>query len=446
MEHQVIWKEGTFILPQHFQQQERFFLNQIFRHLSTTQPYFWGIERLTVNEMDLERGIFSLERLSGCFQDGTSFVCPSANQLPANLNLSEADSNSVIYVTLPIQSATRLNVSFENSDETQYRLIARESSVLDTTNNEETRSQVIVGDLNLTLTVQSRTQEASKNTLNIPVAKVKEVIGSRISLCSEFIPVITDISQSKRLTHFVVELLSMFTSRADSLSHRVSGSGRTTGVTEYSEFLLLQLINRVEPYLKQLSVGIPCHPHDLYIFLVTLAGELSTFMKAKRRPPDFPIYNHNELTECFDFVLSDINSSFNVVLEQRAVQIELSKPKNGIRAARLNHKELLRNSTIILAVAASVPEENLREELPAQIKIGPGEKIFSLIQSAVPGIKINLLSHVPPELPYRSGYCYFQLDKNSGLWPELEESKGLAIHVSGNYPELVMELWALKQK
>ncbi|MCW8090303.1 type VI secretion system baseplate subunit TssK [Alteromonas sp. ASW11-130] len=446
MEYPVIWKEGTFVLPQHFQQQERFILSQIFRQTSTFQPHFWGLNSLSINKSDLDRGIINVESISGCFPDGTCFNCPSPNPLPSQLNLSESDSNSIIHITLARQSNSQCNIDYDKNSESHHRYTTKELSVIDCADNGDAHSPILVGDLNLKLALESKTKEIADNVVSLPIAKVKSVNGNRITLCADFIPVIIDISLSERLAHFISELHAMFTSRGDALSNRVSGSGRTTGVTEYSEFLLLQLINRVEPYLYQISKGIPCHPHQFYLFLISLAGELSTYMKSKRRPTRFPVYNHNDLTDCFNLIINDINASFDVVIEQTAIQIELSKPKNGIRAARLNHKSLLRNSTIILAVSASIAEDVLRNEFPAQIKIGPGEKIFSLIQSALPGIKINLLSHVPPELPYRSGYCYFQLDKASSLWPELEESKGLAIHVSGNYPDLVMELWALKKK
>jgi len=37
------------------------------------------------------------------------------------------------------------------------------------------------------------------------------------------------------------------------------------------------------------------------------------------------------------------------------------------------------------------------------------------------------------------------LDRTSQYWKDLKTSGGIALHVSGEYPELEMELWAIRQ-
>ena len=45
----VVWAEGMFLRPQHFQQQERYL--EFFAHARalTSQPYFWGFRELTID-------------------------------------------------------------------------------------------------------------------------------------------------------------------------------------------------------------------------------------------------------------------------------------------------------------------------------------------------------------------------------------------------------------
>jgi type VI secretion system protein ImpJ len=50
----------------------------------------------------------------------------------------------------------------------------------------------------------------------------------------------------------------------------------------------------------------------------------------------------------------------------------------------------------------------------------------------------------PRQIPYHAGVVYFQLDADSPYWGKLSTSGGLAVHVSGDYPGLTMELWAIR--
>jgi type VI secretion system protein ImpJ len=446
MAHRVIWKEGTFILPQHFQQQERFTLSELHKNLSQAQPFYWGFQDLVIAESDLSFGQFSLLKCVGTMQDGTSFQSPQINKLPAPIKLEDGVTDATIYLVLPNLQANANELSSPEQENTVARIIPHESEIHDNTGSSNASASVLVGDLDYKLMVSTEDSPIPDGNMSLSIAKVKEVVSGKITLCDKFIPNIINVHASAKITRLLNELLGMLSARADSLSHQATDTGSTAGITGFSDFLLLLLINRVEPIFQQYTKLSFVHPFDLYKLLVSTAGELSTFMKADRRPINYPSYQHDKLALCFDTVMEDIDTSFKVVLEQIATQIELSKPKNNIRAARLSHKALLDNGVLILAVSADMTDERLRTEFPTQIKIGPGEKIFSLVQSAVPGIKVNLMTQVPPEIPYRSGYFYFELSKNDVLWDELQQSKGLAIHVSGNFPGLVIELWAINRK
>jgi type VI secretion system protein ImpJ len=50
----------------------------------------------------------------------------------------------------------------------------------------------------------------------------------------------------------------------------------------------------------------------------------------------------------------------------------------------------------------------------------------------------------PRQIPYHAGYVYFELDQSHELWGQLKTSGGIALHVSGEFPGLIMELWAIR--
>ena len=64
--------------------------------------------------------------------------------------------------------------------------------------------------------------------------------------------------------------------------------------------------------------------------------------------------------------------------------------------------------------------------------------------TALPGITVRALPVVPRQLPYRASTCYFELDRNSPHWQQMQASGGFALHVAGDFPNLRMELWAVR--
>ena len=73
------------------------------------------------------------------------------------------------------------------------------------------------------------------------------------------------------------------------------------------------------------------------------------------------------------------------------------------------------------------------------------EQISQLVNLQLPGIKLEAMAVAPRQIPFYTGYTYFQLDKSSEMWPQMETSGGFAFHISGNYPDLAMEFWAIKE-
>ena len=108
-------------------------------------------------------------------------------------------------------------------------------------------------------------------------------------------------------------------------------------------------------------------------------------------------------------------------------------------------RKLISNADFVLAVEADIPPEKIRSHFAAQSKIGPVEEIRQLVNSALPGIQLTPLPVAPRQIPYHSKSVYFSVDGSSPLWGKMTTTGGIAVHVSGDYPGLKMELWAIRQ-
>ena len=125
--------------------------------------------------------------------------------------------------------------------------------------------------------------------------------------------------------------------------------------------------------------------------------------------------------------------------------IPLDPRKYGISVGVIADRKLISNAGFVLAVEADIPAENVRRHFQNQAKIGPVEEIRQLVNSALPGIPLRPLPVAPRQIPYHAGVVYFELDGDSPHWGKMSTSGGIAVHVSGDFPGLKMELWAIRQ-
>ena len=140
-----------------------------------------------------------------------------------------------------------------------------------------------------------------------------------------------------------------------------------------------------------------------------------------------------------------LRRSLSAVVEQSAVQIPLQERKYGIYVGEILDKTLLNGSAFILIIKASLREEDIRRSIPSLIKIGSVEQIRALVNVQLPGVIVRPLAAAPRQLPFYAGGVYFELDTMNPAWKDLYDSGGIAIHLSGEYPDLTMELWAIRQ-
>lgn len=185
----------------------------------------------------------------------------------------------------------------------------------------------------------------------------------------------------------------------------------------------------------------------LYTALRTLSGELATFVRGTtRRPQPHPAYQHLDPYLSFRELIGDVQALLNDVLVRSAQSIPLASRPNGVRVASVEPAELQGFSSLVFAVAAHTPPEQLASQFPARCKVGPSDRLTELIRSHLPGIPLQTLPVPPRQIPFNAGFVYFQIDPRGPLWEHMVKHGGLALHVAGEFPGLRMELWGVREK
>lgn len=436
----VVWSEGMFLRPQHFQQQDRYL--EFFCHSRAlgAEAYFWGFRELQVDLEALALGKVVLSKAVGVFPDGTPFSFPAHDGLVEPLDVDKACKNERIYLALPIRRAPAVELSF-GGEEALSRYDADDAELSDTNAGAGEPALAQLAMLRARLIPASEITDA---WMKLGVLQVLERrADGAVQIDSRFVPPCIHYGQSALLHSMVDDIAGLLQQRGEALAARVRQPGRG-GISEVGDFMMLNLINRWQPKFMHLRDHLTLHPERVYGELLEIAGELSTFTREERRPMEYPVYDHDEPRAAYETVVADIRRSLSMVLEQTAIPIELHERQYGVRVGVIPDLNLVTEASFVLAVFAELPADVVRSRFPTQVKIGPVEKIRDLVNLHLPGVHLTPMPIAPRELPYHANYNYFQLDTTNELWEQLQRSGGVAMHIAGDFPGLRLEFWCIK--
>ncbi|NRD73743.1 type VI secretion system baseplate subunit TssK [Shewanella sp. VB17] len=439
--NRVIWSEGLFIKPQHFQQQQRYFEYITDARLDSVHGHLYGVAQLEINPEYLGFGRIAIQAAKGVMQDGTVFNIPQEDVQPNALEVADGSlANQIVYLALSLRSDSITEVT-EASVSGNSRYVTHRHEARDIHTKQGDFSTIEVSPVHMKLMFEKEDRSAYTS---VAIAKIleKRPDGS-VVLDPHFIPCHYNVVGIPILHRFIGEMAGMMRERAKNIAQRI-GSPSQGGVADVSDFMLLQALNRMQPALQHMSQLKSLHPEQLYLTLVSICGELFSFTDDSRLAPLFTAYDHDMPVTSFTLLMNMLRQSLSIVLEPKAVSLQLQKRKYGLMVAPVQDPDLIKEADFILAVRAKLPLEELKKLFLQQTKISSVEKIRELISLQLPGVGLTPLPVAPRQLPYHAGYTYFQLDRSSKSWEMLNNSTGFAFHVAGDFPELELQFWAIR--
>ncbi len=440
--NRVVWTEGMFLRVQHFQQADRWAEALVQAAVRDLQPHRWGVAEISLNRDMLNIGKFALASCRGTMPDGTGFSIPDDTDPPPPLELTRGDRGVLVYLASPLRQQGAFETGTDRREDTGTRLRRSSYDAPDANAGSFANAILEVGRTRMVFLLEGK---PTAGYALLPVARIVEVRSDlSVVLDERFIAPCLNCAAQPMLNGFLAELQGLITHRAEAISARIADPS-VRGTAEIADFMLLQTLNRTEPLLRHLLAAAPVlHPESFYRDCLMLAGELATYTSQARRASAFPPYLHEDLYATFNPVFADLRQSLSSVLEQTAVAIPLQERRHGVRVGVIADRALVLQATFVLAVNADMPAEQLRRAFPNQIKIGPVEQIAQLVNISLPGIPVRPLPVAPRQLPYRAGSVYFELDRGAPFWKQLETSGAIAMHLAGSFPQLEMDLWAIK--
>ncbi|WP_321963539.1 type VI secretion system baseplate subunit TssK [Paraburkholderia sp. J7] len=443
--NKVVWGEGQFLRPQAFQQQERYLEQFAHRRAAPLSPFFFGFSHYSIDQEALSLGKVIVKSASGVFADGTPFDAPGSTPPPAPLTIRQEHLEQTIHLAVPIRVPNGEETSFENSPDSLARYSVFSTDLRDTNSVGQGPRAVQLANLRLRLVPEKEMTDA---WIGLPLTKVRTLrADGSIELDEALIPPVAGYGASELLVSWLAKIHELTRLRADALAKRLTGSdGKAGSVAEVSDYLLLQTLNRYEPLLQHLRRVPTTSPAELYAVLLSMAGELSTYVRPEtRRPLDsHPAYQHIEPHICLKPLVDDAHWLLNAVLVRSAQSIPLKDAGYGMRNAVVDPGELRSFTAVVLAVAAQLPADALEKQFATQAKVGPSERLPDLVRAHLPGVPLQSLPVPPRQIPFNAGYIYYELARSGPLWDAIVAHGGIALHVAGDFPGLKLELWGVR--
>jgi type VI secretion system protein ImpJ len=440
----VVWSEGMFLTPHLFQQADTYHENLLDFRLKPLGPFCWGLTELEIDREVLPNGQFTIVRCSGVLPDGLPIQIPDADQSPESRPIKAhfPPAADKLDVFLAIPNSRSGSVNFQQGDGSGGRPLRYGTRLIrvadETTDGNEYEIPIALKKFRILLS-----GEALDETVWIKIAEVTRTPSGNFDLETSYVPPSLTILASRRLMAILHRLLEVLSGRSTSLSQQRRHVA-DFGTSDIANFWLLHTINSAIPALLHLFKVPDHHPEQLYSVLTQLAGELTTFA-LQVDPRELPPYDHTNLGQTFSELEKKIVFLLETVIPTRYVFIPLEKAPDFLHIGRIHDDRLLKGAQFYLGATAQVPAPKLIEGIPAKAKISSPEQINSLIGRAVRGVELTHEPVPPSAIPVKTGFKYFHLSTQGRSWEAISTAKGLAIYLPDEFPDLRLELVAVKE-
>ncbi|WP_354129443.1 type VI secretion system baseplate subunit TssK [Bradyrhizobium sp. i1.15.2] len=437
-----IWSEGMLVRPQHFQQYDRWIEQLVENRVAGLVGYGWGVRKIAFDRSLLALGQVALTELEAIMPDGTALRLPEHVRLPIGRIPPPAARNLLVKIAVGTRRQAGSDVA--SGDALARRHDQEVLQVRNASAPEKAPIDIRVAPLITHLMFDG---EEQGDLITLPICRIREIDpAGAITLSDTYVPPAIDIHAVQPLIALLNEARSLLRTRAEALAARADPSRATTDGAGLIDLITLSIVNGAEAEFDHFAATRGHHPETLFRAVLGLAGQLSSFVGDRRPPQEMPPYRHEDLESCFTPLADTLHKLLSVVIESTAISLPLQDRGYGILIGQITDRTLFQNARFVLVAVGSVPTEKLRNQLPAQIKVGSVEQIRDLVNLQLPGVPIRALAVAPRELPYIQNAVYFELDQSVELWRILPRSAAFAFHASGDYSDLHLEFWAIRGK
>jgi type VI secretion system protein ImpJ len=440
----VLWGEGLFLRPQHFQQQDQYHEARLHQTARALHPYLWGVRYIEWEYDALKTDRLRLQALSLIFHDGEIIDAPSSDLLPTAVDLSTLPTSVqevTWYAALPSLAPGGGNASSAGQAQgsARYSQTSRETADLYT--------QAVGADVSfLKKVVRLVSDQEPLGAFDcVPVIRLRRTVTGGFEADPSFIPPGLSIASAPGLKALLDRLMDALQAKVQSLQGHMREPSRN--VIEFrsgdvSSFWLLHTVSTSAAALMHYVRNPELHPERLFESLLALAGAMMTYSK-QYSLVHLPSYRHDELAQCFSALDHIIRDLLDTVISTKYFAIALTEEKPSYHLGKLDSGKIDQRTTLYLAVSASLSALELVEIVPLRVKVGAPDDVEKCVLSAMPGVKITHAPQVPAAIPVQPDTYYFALEGKGMLYEQMLKAQSISIYVPSGIRDLRLSLIAV---
>jgi type VI secretion system protein ImpJ len=445
----ILWGEGLFLRPQHFQQQDAYHEWRLSQMTRLLHPYAWGVRHIKIDPDALQTGLLRVLELQAVLPDGELFNAPSEDELPPPVSLASlADGHAqsltetVFHLAMaPLRpNGTNMAATRDEADTgaRYYRSPMQAADVY----TDAVAAEVVVLRKSARLLADAHPRA---HLISMPLLRLKKTSTGGFEIDGRFMPPCLNIQASPALFLHLRRLLDVLQAKVDALygMHREPSKN----IIEFrsgdvASFWLLHTASAAFAGLSHLARHPALHPERLFERLLELAGSLMTFSKSFTLA-DLPTYDHINPGPAFTRLDQIVRELLETVISTRYFAINLNETQPSFHQGRLDSEQITATTQLYLGVSAAMQPAELVDVVPGRFKVGAPDDVDKLVLSAMPGVKLTHAPQVPAAVPVRPGSYYFTLEPRGSLYERMMQAHALTIYVPSGIQDLRLELIAV---
>lgn len=426
----VAWSEGVLLLPQHFQQLDRYHESLLAARLEAIDTLNWGALRIELDERALGQGVVSLLAFEGIMPDGTPVSLNAQNaqlapkQRPILEHFPPAQQSLLVHLALPRERAGVTNFAHDG-EQLRYALRARK---LHDVSRDDRHAEVQLALPNLRLLFDDESRDGFSA---LPIGELVRDDSGALAWSQSYIPPCLRVGCSpaigRRLERLLAGMVVRFRVLAE--SRRITGEARVEwNAADVTRYLQLHALNGMFPAIHHLARNGDVSPREAFLQLSQLAGQLATF--AADGDMTVPLdFDFSDLERCFGDVFDLCEHLLAALDTERYVSCQLQPQGNGRFYADLNNVRIDGCERFLIGVDSTLARALVAQEITQRAKLASHGDIDFVLSRNVSGIRIKTCERPPLELPLRPSLSYFELPlpDDDVYWKHVRKDRNLVV-------------------
>ena len=322
----VVWFEGMYLGPHHFQAQNRAFEDLV--HFSASNLWFesYGVVGQELDAEALRNGTVALVHSRGLFPDGLAFHMPECDPLPAPREIGDlfppTRENVSVMLAVPAFREDGPNCVIAPDESPDHARYLAETRTLHDENTGGDEKPVRLGRKRISFLIEP---EEAQGFVTLAIARVRRDGSGHFVYDPSFIPPCVHVSASERLMMIARRLIEILDKKSATLSRVTRAPSKYQAgfsTEDVAAFWFVHTINASLSVLRHICLTERGHPEQLFVEMSRLAGALCTF-GFESHPQTLPLYDHMHLDRCFQALDEHIRAHLELVVPTNYVRIPL---------------------------------------------------------------------------------------------------------------------------